>query len=54
MPARDPTVVVVPSYALSSLRVSETTDLLAVEKVESWWSVPVTKWRQRPPRLAEC
>jgi len=39
------TIVDVPSYVFSSLRASKTAGLLVVEKVESWWSVPVTRWR---------
>ena len=34
MPARNPTTVVIPLSAISSLRASETVSLLAIEKVE--------------------
>ena len=54
VPVRYSTAIIVPSSALSSLRASKTTGLFAVEKVESWWSVLVTRWRQCHPRETDC
>ena len=54
IPARNLTSVVVPSFAPSYVGASETAGLLTVEKVESWQSVPVTRWRQCLSRVADC
>jgi len=53
VPARDPTIVVIPSSAFSSLGATKIA-VLSVEKVECQQMVSVTKLRWCPSRAVDC